>query len=601
MHIRYYILFYLGLLTNVLLAQTVRFSASASKTQVATGEVFEVTFSINTNAGSFSPPSFDGFEVVSGPNMSSSMTSVNGNSSMSLEYSYGLVPVKTGTFVIRAASIVAGGKKYSSSPLRITVVKGTPVQQRRQTGSGALDAAVADAGTEDIGQSLFIRTIVNKPSVYHGEQLNLTYRLYTRVGLESSQLDKMPDFNGFWNEEIQQGTTARWNREIYKGREYNVADIRQLILFPDHAGDIRIEPMAMTFLAQQRVPARDIMEQFFGDNIRTVRYQAKSNAVTIHVKPLPEAGKPAGFSGAVGRFSARAYLDKNEIKANEPLNFRIRISGAGNIILQDRPNVVFPADFEKYDPKVTDSISKSQGGVSGHRDYNYLLIPRHQGSYTIEPLKFSWFDPQTGRYESLSTQRFTVKVNKGDFENGATTYAGEQQDIRQLGKDIRYIKTGDPGINRRGEGFYGSAAYYLLLLLGPLAFGLAFVYRKKNAEFNSDAVKVKSLKAGKVAARHLADAEKELQAGNSKVFYEAVSRSLYGYLSDKLNIGIAGLNKETIKEGLHKRNIGTPLITELTDTLDLCEMARYAPVSGISEKDVFERTKNIINEIESRL
>lgn len=607
MRARYYILFFLTWVTSIALAQDVHFSASVSKNQVATGEIFEVTFSVNGNAENFTPPSFSGFQVAGGPNVSQSMTSINGNTTMSMGYSYDLMPVKVGDYSIGAAGITINGKKYTTQPIHVRVVKGAPVRQQRQSQSqgsnpnGGSSIGDLDEASSDISKSVFIRAVVSRPSVYQGDQLMLTYKLYTRLNLEGSQLDKMPDFNGFWNEEIKQPSqNVQWRTEVYNGKQYNVGDLKQVILFPDHAGDITIEPMAMTLVVDQPMPARDIMEQFFGRNIKPVKYAAKSNKVVVHVKPLPDAGKPDGFNGAVGKFTVLTSVDKNELRANETLNYKVTIKGSGNIKLLTAPTLVFPADFEKYDPKITDSTITTEKGVTGYRTFTYLVIPRHEGDFTIDPIKFSYYNPSTGSYVSLPGQSFKIIVKKGLHENSVTAYS-DQQDIKQLGKDIRYIKTGSGDLQKGNEPFFGSIAYYVLLLLGPLAFGGAWWYRKWHTQYNADVVKVKGRRASKVAAKHLANAKKQLAAGNSKLYYEAVFRGLYGYLSDKLNIPVAELTKENIAAGLRKRGIDESLISQLTDTLDLCEMARYAPVSGISAQEVFEKAKVTIDGIEDKI
>lgn len=604
-----YILFFLTLITSTALAQDVHFTAQVSKNQVATGEIFEVTFSINTNADGFTPPSFSGFQVAGGPNVSQSMTSINGNTSMSLGYSYDLMPVKVGDFTIGAATVVINGKKYATQPIHIKVVKGAPVRQQSQSQqgqgggnpNGGSSIGDLDEASSDIGKSVFIRAVLSRPSVYQGDGLMLIYKLYTRLNLEGSQVDKMPDFNGFWNEEIKlTNPNVQWRTEVYNGKEYNVGDLRKVILFPDHAGDISIEPLVMTLVVDQPMPARDIMEQFFGHNIKPVKYQAKSNKVTLHVKPLPDAGKPDGFNGAVGKFTVSSTVDKKELKANEQLTYKVTVKGSGNIKLLSAPTIVFPADFEKYDPKVTDSTITTENGVNGYRTFTYLLIPRHEGNFTLDPVKFSYYNPSTGKYVSLPGESFKIKVNKGLHENSVTTYS-DQQDIKSLGKDIRYIKTGSGDLQKGSAPFFGSVGYYLLLLLGPLAFGGAWWYRKWHARYNADVVKVKGRRASKVAAKHLANAKKQLAAGNSKLYYEAVFRGLYGYLSDKLNIPVSELTKENIAAGLNKRGVDQSLISQLIDTLDLCEMARYAPVSGISEQEVFEKAKVTIDGIEDKI
>lgn len=600
MTIKHYILTLMVCWANLVWAQNIKFTASASKNTVGTGDVFEVTFAVNGNMERFTPPDFGGLQVVGGPNQSSSMESINGTTTMSSAVSYEVVAAKEGDFTIGTATVVVNGRGYTSTAIRIKVVKGKPVQQNNRA-QAIPDNTVADAKM-DLSKTLFLRAVVDKDNVYQGQQLTLTYRIYTRVNILQSQVNKFPDLTGFYNQDVKdQPQQAKWKQEIYKGLKYSVADIKQVILFPEHAGNITIDPFEMTFIAQVAAPAHDIMEQFFGNAQTQVKYPAKSPPLVVHVKPLPEAGKPVTFTGAVGNFSVDASVDKTQLKANESLNYKLKVTGAGNIKLLKNLNVIFPLDFEKYDPKVTDTVTEHITGVAGSRFYNYLLIPRHQGDYTIDPVKFSYFNPATGRYVTLSTKAFKIKVDKGKIENNVTAFASDKQDVKILDKDIRYIKTDEGDITETGDELFGSLSYYFLLLLGPIVAIAALIYRNQNRKYNSDVVKVKGRRAGRVAAKHLANAQKQLSANNTKAFYEAIFRGLYGYLSDKLNIAAADLDRENIAAALTARAVDDELISRLTDTLDLCEMARYAPVTQISEKQVFDKTKGIINDIESKI
>jgi hypothetical protein len=604
-----YCILLLLLLLNVslLFAADIKFTASVSKTEVGTTEQFEVTFTVNANGDRFTPPSFNGFLIVSGPNVSTSISVINGSSSSSMAYSYDLVAVKEGSYTIGPATIVVNGKKLSTNPIKIKVVKGQAPQQNNnavqaQGQSGPNNGVTMHQPGTDIAKSLFIKAVVDKSRVYLGEQITLTYRLYTRVALVGSEPEKLPDLNGFYSQDIKNpDQNVHWRTEVYKGLKYNVADMKQSILFPEHEGDITIDPMSMFFVVRESAASRDPFDQFF-DSYNDVKYKIKSAPVVVHVKPLPKAGKPDGFGGAVGRFSISTGMDKKELKANEPLNYKIKITGSGNLKLLKPLSPEFPADFEKYDPKTVDTIAEKASGVSGSRVYTYLLIPRHQGNFTIEPVKFSYFDPATGRYVTLPTKAFSIKVNKGLSENNVTAYSGaDKQDVKMLNKDIRYIKTDGDDITKKGEGFYASGLYYSLLAFGPLLFLGALAYGKWDEKNNSDIVKVKSRKASKIAAKHLASAQAQLSANNSKAFYENVFRGLYGYLSDKLNIAAADLNREKIAAELKARALDEGLINELLDTLDLCDMARYAPVSGISEQQMFDKAKNMINDIENKI
>ncbi|WP_448698670.1 BatD family protein [Mucilaginibacter sp. AW1-3] len=604
MSLKYYILSFLLFCTGIAFAQDLKLTASVNRNTVGTGEAFEVTFSISGNIERFAPPDMSGFQVVGGPNQSSSMSMINGTTTSSMSLSYDLVATREGTFTIGPATVVVNGKQYRSNPISVKVVKGQaqPQQQQAQQGGGQQqDVSVGRSG--DIAKNLFIRAIPDKVNVYQGEQLTVSYKLYSRVMIAGNQGDKQPEFNGFWSQDIKNmNQQVSWTVETYKGVRYQVAVLRQTILFPEHSGNLVLDPLGMTFIVRQEAPPKDVMEQFFGGGYKDVKYKVESPPVTIHVKPLPEAGKPEGFTGAVGNFSFDASVDKKELKANEALNYRLKITGSGNIKLLNTLNTNFPADFEKYDPKITDTVTEKLTGVSGSRIYNYLVIPRHEGTYTIDPVKFSYFNPATERYVTLPAKPFQIKVNKGDAAatNVSSYTSANKEDVKVLGKDIRYIKD-SLDLHKENEEFYGSALYYLLLLLGPLVFIGAFAYRRWDEQNNSDVIKVKSRKASKIAAKHLANAQLQLTARNTNAFYEAISKGLYGYISDKLNIPAADLSKETIADQLKTRGVDNMLITQLTDTLELCEMARFAPVTGISEQEVFDKTKNIINDIEEKI
>ncbi|WP_442587381.1 BatD family protein [Pedobacter sp. AW31-3R] len=598
MKIRYYIIACLLLCANLAFAQ-VKLTASASRTQVGTGETFEVSFSLNGNGSRFAAPDFSDFQVLSGPNVSSSYSSVNGRTSVSNTYSYYLTTVKEGTYTIGPASITVDDKRLSTAPITIKVVKG----QLQQHNNQPQQAPENNVSAADLAKSIFIKTAVDKTNVYQGEQITVSFKLYTRVGIVDSRLDKMPDLNGFWSEDIKNPSQqAQWTTETYKGLKYNVAEVKKTILFAEHSGNIKIDPFEMTFIVRLQAPSSgDLIDQFFGGSYKDVNYNVKSLPVVIRVKPLPEAGKPASFTGAVGKFNVNASVDRSVLKSNESLNYKVTVSGSGNLKLLQTLNAEFPPDIEKYDPTIKDTVTQTAYGLSGSKVYNYLLIPRHQGEFVIDPVEFSYFNPATGKYAMLSTKPFTIKVEKGIAERNVTAFSSaEKQDVKVLDNDIRYIKTGDAGLSD-GNGFFGSAGHILMLLVGPLACVAAFIYRNRNRRNNSDVVKVKSRQAGKVAAKHLANAETQLKAQKRSEFYEAIFKGLYGYLGDKLNLLAADLNKETIVAALQLRQLNEQLIGELIETLDLCEMARYAPVTQLSEQEVLEKAKRIINTIENEI
>ena len=587
--------------------QGVRFTADVGQPVIGTGNQFAITFSVNANGENFTPPNFGSFQVLAGPNLSTSMTSINGNTSVNISYSFILLASKEGQFSFGAASIFVNGRRYISNTVKINVVKGHPKQQQQQqqqnSGQTEMDNSAIERRSGDVKKSIFIRAVVDKTNVYTGQQVVVSYRLYTRIGIDDSQVNILPELNGFFSQDIknmQQQQRTIWSVETYKGQRYNVTDIKQSILFPEHAGNLTIDPMGATFLVRQPVPSQNFMDSFF-DSYKEVNVKVRSAPVTVHVTPLPDAGKPIGFTGAVGTFIIKASVDKEKLKANEALNYNLVVSGSGNLKLLKNLTLEFPASFDKYDPKITDTIADAVKGESGSRKYNYLLIPRRQGRFTVAPVKFAYFNPASGRYVMLETKPFTIEVEKGREQGSVTSFASDRQFEGLAGRDIYNINTSDSGLGLKGDTFFGSAAYWLLLLLGPAGCIAAFFYRNNYRRLNSDEVKVKGRKAGKIAALRLAKAQKELVDNNPELFYAEIFKGLYGYLSDKLNIPNANLDKENIAIALRLRQVDESLIKQVGETIYLCEMARFAPVTHISKEEVFESTKKLIDNIEAKL
>jgi len=597
----YYILSFLLLWSTVLFAQGGKFTAAVSSSQVATGDELQVDFTATGGASDFNAPDFAGFQVLSGPVVSQAYIDNNGVTTNTTTYSYILIAVKEGTFTIGAASVNVNFRRMQTVPLHVKVIKGQSLQQMQQ--QQVQNAPVNSS--KDLQKAVFLVAELDKSHAYQGEQLTLTYKLYFRVDLMGFSSDKGPDLNGFWNQDVKKAgpiTSKDVKTGTYKGQKFDYVVIKQTVLFPEHSGDLVIDPFALNVGVRYQAQSNsgDVFDKMFGGEMKEEQIEVKSEPVTVHVMPLPDAGRPAGFSGAVGNFTVAADVDKKELKANETMNYNLKISGTGNLSLINAPNINPPADFEKYDPKVTDNITVDVAGTSGSRQYTYLLIPRHQGDFTLAPPGFSYFNPVSRRYVTLPAKSYAIKVNKGDAVANSAVF-NSQQDVKVLDKDIRYIKTSSPDLYKDGEGFYGSTGFYLLLLLGPLAFAGAFLYRRWDDEQNSDPVRLKSRQANKIAAKHLANANKQLIAGDKKAFYEAVARGLYGYLSDKLNIPVADLNKENITAQLKLKGLDDSTINQLDDTMDLCEMARFAPVTSISEQQVFDKAKNTINEIENKI
>src|SRR5690606_31477736 len=442
--------------------------------------------------------------------------------------------------------------------------------------------------------------IPNKPTVYQGEQLTVSYNLYTNVQIAGSMPGKMPALNGFWSRSLEQpNQRTEWTEEVVDGVRYQVTVLQQYVLFPERSGQLQIDPMEMTFVVREPVATSDPFERFFGGSYRELEQEVKSPVVPITVRALPAEGKPEGFDGAVGNFSFTTTVDRTALKANDAVNYTLKISGSGNLRLLDAPAVQIPEAIEQYDPKVDDQLSETASGVSGSRAFTYLLIPRHEGTYTLPPASFTYFDPKAERYVTLQGDPYTLQVAAGDGSQPTVGFApGAQRDVKLLDNDIRYIKTGTPRFSKDGRGFWGSAWFFVLLLAGPLLFAGAWVYRNRLREQNRDMGAVRNRQANKIANKHLALARKQLDAGQKQLFYEAVYKGLYGYMANKLNIPAASLNKDHISEQLRERGVSDELIKRMEETYEKCEMARFAPPTGISETDVYEKAKLLISDME---
>ena len=602
-----YILLLFVAIENTAIAQ--KFTASASKTKVAVGETFQLTYSLNANGSNFKMPALNEFDVYSGPNQSTSMSFVNGAMSQSISLSYILSAKKEGKITIQPGSVSVNGATVQSNSLVIEVVKGSPTTQNQQNPNNPNQQQQNPTApsSEDVGNNLFVKTTVNKTKVYQGEQITITHKVYTRYQLRGFQDIKFPDYTGFWSQDVPSNNQQiQLANENVDGVVYSVAELKRTYLFPQRSGKLTIEPMKVEVVVrkQSNRQPRDIFDQFFGGGYVDANYSVKSKPITIDVIPLPEANKPAGFAGAVGDFSFKAEVNKDKVKANDAINLTVTITGKGNIKLVDPLKVNFPEDFETYDAKTKENISATVNGVSGSKTFDYLAIPRHEGDYKISDINFSYFDPEKKQYITLPSPEFKIHVDKGkDGEGGASVFnPRNKEDVKVLGNDIRYIKTNNIILRPKENYFFGSTLFYLGLI-SPFILFLAFIIiRRKRIEQNKDVVAVKSRKATKMAKKQLLLAEKHLKSSNKESFYVEIFKALYGYVGNKLNIPTANLNKETITDSLRIKAVTEATIQQLMSTLDNCEFAHYAPTAVSGDlKSIYDNTVELITKIENEI
>ncbi len=595
--------FILLVIFNSVFAQEL--TVSASKTKLAVGEQFQITYSLNTSGNGFRHPSFNDFDVYSGPNQSTSMQIINGAMSQSVSYSFILAPRKEGTYTIIPASITVNGKKTESKSLTINVLKGgNNNQQQQNSGNQQRQSQQQKSGTEELGNNLFIKASVDKSKVYVGEQLVVTYKVYTRVSIVDNGLTKAPVFNGFWSEDVfSPNKQATLHPEVIDGIQYQVAEIKKTILIPQHSGTLNIDAMEMDCVIRMSVKSNNFFDQFFGGGYRDSKVSIKSRTLQIEVMPLPEVGKPDGFSGAVGEFSIETKVNKNKLKTNDGVNYLLTLSGKGNIKFIEPIKLDLPKEFESFDPKMNDKISVSNTGISGSRTYDYLLIPRVAGNLEIPALHFSYFDPQKKEYIILKSAEIPIEVEQGEGEKATVTNNSSisKEDVKMLGSDIRFIKS-KTELERKGHFFFDSYLFYFLLILPLIGLVVFLLLKKRFEKENKDFVLMRSKKATKLAQKRLQMANSYLSKNVYDPFYEELYKALYGYLSDKLNINGMELSKDIIIDNLRKNGANEDTLKQLHEILSTCEFARYSPVKEVmGMKSDYDKSIHIISEIEETL
>ncbi len=593
-----------------LAAQDVSFEAD-TKSPVKEGERFRIKFSLNAEGENFTPPDFDGFRVLSGPNRSSrsSMQIINGKvtRSVSYEYHYTLQATEKGEYAIGSASVKVNGKQYKTEPLQVIVEQGSGSSQ---SGSSRRQSSSQQKSPKADEEYAFLRAEANNSNPYIGEQVLITYKLYYRVSITDYGISQSPSYPGCWSQNIEGNGQAKQYTETVNGKQYKVAEIHKEAVFPQKSGEITTKPMEFQILARIRDDSRrsrDPFDRFFDDSFfggRTVRRNLKSNEIKLDVKPVPQAGKPVSYSGAVGDFSIESEIDKKEVLVNDAINLTLKVNGQGNIKLIDDPNIRVSSDFEVYDPEVSNNIETTASGVSGNKTFKYLIIPRVAGNYKIGPFEFSYFDPKSETYKSYTTPEYDITVNKGDDKasQGLTVRSGEKRDIQYLGEDIRYIHTGDMKLQPVGAYFFGNMNFYLWLII-PLMifiiFALILAVSRKNAR-NISLQKEK--KATKIAKKRLKRSENFLKKQQTEAFYEELSEAIWGYLSYKFDIPLAQLSLDAVRDKLTKKSISSELIDAFTQTLEACEYARFAPGDKNKKmEDLYNQAKKVIVQTEKQL
>lgn len=591
MRLRQYILYIFLLVTTTISAQRVHCSAPRS---VEVGSKFQIEYVIDaSDVSAFRLGNIpEGIEILYGPNQSevSSYQYVNGHLSGSTTVTVSYVAMAThgGNFTIPPAMVVANGRRMSTESMRVRVNGSAPAAATAQSrGGGREEKAVGNPGHGD----LFILVSASKTHVHEQEPVMLTYKVYTTLNL--TQLNgAMPDLKGFHTQEVKLPQQKNFHMETFRGKTYNTVTWSQYIMYPQMTGSLKIPSITYHGIVMEEDRSEDAF--FTGGGYKEVPRDVTAPGITIQVDPLP--AKPKDFSGGVGKFNISAQLAKTEVRAGDPINLRLVLSGTGNLKLVKEPAVQIPSDFDKYDTKITDKTKLSEAGVEGNMIYDYLFVARKEGTYTIPAIRFTYYDTGSNSYKIITTQSFTIKVDKGNGNGGMSDFDSDEN------KDIRPIKTGNTTVHKIGDFFFGSVAYWAIIVVLLAVFAFLFYSFRKTVLMRSDIVGMKRNNANKIATRRLRRADELMLKGKSSEFYDEVMRALWGYVSDKLNIPVEHLSSDNISEKLSTLGVDDNTINKFTGALHECEFERYAPGDTKGNMDrTMESAMTAIMEIENSL
>ncbi len=595
---RYLLVIIFFAVTMLSTAQKVTFQA-ISQQVVAVGEQFRLTYKLNKQGSGFQAPTMQGFQILAGPSTgnSSSISIVNGQMTkeISQTYTYVLQATKAGKLKISPAKINVNGKTYTSNSLNIEVVKqGTNTNSTNQNNNNGVDS-----------KDLYISIIPNKRTVFLGEPIALTLKVYTRLDLADLQNAEFPEYKGFYSQDIKTPDQISLQRENVNGVIYNTALLDKVLLYPQRTGKLKISPAKIDAIIRKKVQRRgrrSMMDDFFGGGYKQYRIALSSRPVTINVKELP-ANQPANYSGAVGSFKIASSVDNTEVKANDAFTYKIKISGSGNIKLIEDPKLDLPHDFDVWEPTISNKINNTSAGSRGSKTYEYVIQPRHPGQFTIPAYEFSYFDTQSKKYKTISTTPFNIKVGEGEaMANNTNAIAYSKEDVELIGKDIRYQKTGNLALAPKTEPFFGTLEYWLSYLLGIILFIIVFILKRKQIKEASNSVLMKNRKAKKEAIKRMKLANDYLKKNQTEQFYEEIIKGMQGYLSDKLNIPFADLTLDKALEELEKRQLSEELRIQLKEVIQECEFARFAPSQASKDlSQIYSTSVNLISAFENKI
>ncbi|MBP6758373.1 MAG: protein BatD [Flavobacterium sp.] len=571
---------------NSLLAQ-VQFEAKVSKTTLGLNERLRIDFVMNMDGDNFSQPSFEGFRVIAGPSQQVSQSWVNGKSSFEKIYSYYLLPTQKGNLIIRQATIEYNGQIYKTSPIKITVTNA--VQEARDPNDTQISA----------DDNLYLVADISKTNPYINEPITVVYKLYFSYNIGISnwrELDK-PKYNDFWSQNIDIKQLVG-EEGMFKGEKYRFVVLRKTVLYPQKSGKLVIEPLSLDIDVQLPTNRRDMFGRV---QVVNGNKRVSAGAKTISVKALPEAGKPADFSGAVGKFDFKVTPSKTNLKNGESLDLLVSVTGSGNMKLFNLPKPVVPNSLEMYDPVHSEKVNTTLSGMSGKISDSYTIIPQFKGNYPIKPMQFTYFDLGSGTYKSISSPEIMINVLDGPSANDqvATTTPGVAKNTISSSEQFKYIKLKSNLVSMKEEDFLGSNLFYSLLFLPFLILPLIVVFKKKKDAIDSDVFGNRIKMNNRLAKKYLSEAKKQIN--NKEPFYVALEKAMHNFLKAKLHIETSDMSKSNIQQLLASRNVNAQTIIDFIDLTENCELARFAQSSSTAIQQDFDKAVMIISDLEKQI
>ncbi|MBC5840368.1 protein BatD [Flavobacterium sp. F-380] len=567
-----------------LLAQ-VQFETKVSKTTLGLNERLRVDFAMNIDGDNFNEPSFDGFNVIAGPSQQVSQSWVNGRSSFEKIYSYYLVPNQKGNLTIKSATIEYNGQVFKTNPVKITVTNA--IQQPKDPSDASISA----------DDNLHLIAEVSKTNPYVNEPITVVYKLYfsNNIGIGNFREFGKPKYNDFWSQNIEIKQLAL-EEGTFKGERYRYIVLKKVVLYPQKSGKLSIEPLALDIDVQLPSNRRDV----FGRQLITEESKRVSaGAKTITVKALPEAGKPDNFSGAVGTFDFKVAPSKNNLKNGESLDLVVSVVGKGNMKLFSLPKPIVPNALEMYDPVHNEDVSTSLAGMSGKISDSYTIIPQYRGNYPIKPIQFSYFDPASGKYKTISSPQIIVNMLEGPtpVDSVGTGAAGKNKIVAsEQFKSIKFKTDLQPSAT---NDFLGSRLFYILLLLPFLLVPIIILVRVKKEAMDGDIVGNRIRRNNRLAKKYLSQAKK--QFNNKELFYIALEKAMHNFLKAKLNIETSEMSKANIKEILLSKEANVEVVNDFIALTENCEIARYAPASNATIQNDYDKAVSIISDLEKQI